>query len=157
MINNDQLLTYESTIDANKTLFHSVVNVINRLRYQADNNPNTFKQIIKGIIVDDVLQWSREKQPHEVQNHLTKLRDKIFLCSPALIVEKDKFSSRYVNVNTPQTNSDWQQLWYRSYAEVNNDNAVIPGLDKVGEYLQESELVNRAVVEQIEVRDLIQR
>lgn len=157
MINNDQLLTYESTIDANKTLFNSVVNAINRLRYQADNNPNTFKQILKGIIVDDVLQWSREKQPHEVQNHLTKLRDKIFLCNPAFMVEMDKFSSRYVNVNTPQTNSDWQQLWDRDYIEVNNDELVIPSLVKVNKHLQESEPVSRALVEQIGVQDLIQR
>lgn len=157
MINNDQLLTYESTIDANKTLFNSVVNAINRLRYQADNNPNTFKQILKGIIVDDVLQWSREKQPHEVQNHLTKLRDKIFLCNPAFMVEMDKFSSRYVNVNTPQTNSDWQQLWDRDYIDVNNSglNTLIENCTK--EHCPPSEQTNRIYVEQIIIQDLNER
>jgi hypothetical protein len=63
------------------------------------------------------------------------------------MVEMDKFSSRYVNVNTPQTNSDWQQLWDRDYIEVNNDELVIPSLVKVNKYLQESEPVSRALVE----------
>lgn len=154
---NDQILTYESTIDANKTLFNSVVNAINRLRYQADNNPNTFKQILKGIIVDDVLMWSREKESHEIQNRLTKLRDKIFLCNPAFIVETDKFSSRYVNVNTPQTNNDWQQLWDRDYIDVNNSglNALIQKCNE--EHCSPSKQTNRIYVEEITIQDLKQR
>jgi hypothetical protein len=45
-------------INIDETIYKSVINKLNLLRYQAQDNPKQFKDLLKLIILHDVLEWS---------------------------------------------------------------------------------------------------
>lgn len=45
-------------IDVNKTIYTSLIDKIQRLRYQAQDSPQDFKSILRLIILSDILEWS---------------------------------------------------------------------------------------------------
>jgi hypothetical protein len=45
-------------IDVNKTIYTSLIDKIQRLRYQAQDSPKDFKSILHLIILTDILEWS---------------------------------------------------------------------------------------------------
>lgn len=98
-------------IDADKTLYVSTVDAINKLRYQAVNDQKSFKSLIQAILVNDILTWAQEKESQHVKDHLQSLRDSMLLGNPIFNIQHICDSNAYVNVNTPQTNSTWKQVW----------------------------------------------
>lgn len=98
-------------IDADKTLYVSTVTAINKLRYQAINDQKSFKSLIQAILVNDILTWSQEKESIRVKNHLQSLRDSMLIGNPIFNVHHICDNNAYINVNTPQTNSTWKQVW----------------------------------------------
>jgi hypothetical protein len=45
-------------IDVDKTIYISLIDKIRKLRYQAQDNPQDFKSILRLIILSDILEWS---------------------------------------------------------------------------------------------------
>ena len=120
-------------IDADKTLYISTIKAINKLRYQAKNDPKIFKSIIQGILINDILEWAQEKESQIVHDHLQELRNSLFMCNSAFDIQYSNESNAYVNVNTPQTNSTWQQVWdsenaviLKSFGEKKGEKTYIP-------------------------------
>lgn len=99
-------------IDANKTIYASLIDKIQRLRYQAQDSPKDFKSILRAIILTDILEWSAGLDlPQSLQEKLKQKQIDLFLCDPAFKVQYADTSTAYVNVNTPQTNSTWKRVW----------------------------------------------
>lgn len=110
-------------IDANKTIYASLIDKIQRLRYQAQDSPKDFKSILRAIILTDILEWSAGLDlPQSLQDKLKQKQIDLFLCDPAFKVQYADTSTAYVNVNTPQTNSTWKRVW-----DSHNVSVVDPG------------------------------
>lgn len=99
-------------IDVNKTIYTSLIDKIQRLRYQAKDNPQDFKSILRLIILTDILEWSEGLDlPQALQEKLIQKQIDMILCNPAFKVQYTDTSTAYVNVNTAQTNSTWKRVW----------------------------------------------
>lgn len=99
-------------IDANKTIYTSLIDKVQRLRYQAQDNPKDFKSILRAIILTDILEWSAGLDlPQSLQEKLKQKQIDLFLCDPAFKIKYADTSTAYVNTNTPQTNSTWKRVW----------------------------------------------
>jgi len=70
------------------------------------------------------LEWSQEKEPQYIHDHLIKLRNQLLLCDKAFDVQYIDSSNAYVNVNTPQTNDTWKQLWDNSKTTLLEENQI---------------------------------
>lgn len=97
-------------INSRLTLYKSVINALNKLRYQAKDDKVGFKALLSGILVFDLLEWA-SNEPQYIQEHLFKLGSKLLRCNPIFSVEYADDSQAYVNVNTPQTIHTWKQVW----------------------------------------------
>lgn len=99
-------------IDVNKTIYVSLIDKVQRLRYQAQDNPQDFKAILKAIILTDILEWSDGLDlPQSLQEKLKQKQLDLFLRDPAFKLQHISTNEAYVNVNTPQTNSTWKRVW----------------------------------------------
>lgn len=99
-------------IDVNKTIYTSLIDKIQRLRYQAQDSPKDFKSILHLIILTDILEWSEGLDlPQVLQQKLLQKQIDMILCNPAFKVQYTDTSTAYVNVNTAQTNSTWKRVW----------------------------------------------
>lgn len=99
-------------IDVDKTIYISLIDKIRKLRYQAQDNPQDFKSILRLIILSDILEWSEGLNlPQSLQEQLIQKQVDLILCSPAFKVQYADTSTAYVNVNTAQTNSTWKRVW----------------------------------------------
>lgn len=99
-------------IDVNKTIYVSLIDKVQRLRYQAQDNPQDFKAILKAIILTDILEWSDGLDlPQSLQEKLKQKQLDLFLRDPAFKLQHISTDEAYVNVNTPQTNSTWKRVW----------------------------------------------
>lgn len=113
-------------IDVDKTIYASLIDKIQKLRYQAQDNPQDFKSILRLIILSDILEWSEgidllidiptwsKKHPKLAESLQEKLLQKqidLILCNPVFKVQYADTSTAYVNVNTAQNNSTWQRFW----------------------------------------------
>lgn len=99
-------------IDVNKTIYASLMDKIQRLRYQAQDNPKDFKSILRLIILTDILEWSEGLDlPQSLQEKLIQKQIDMILCNPAFKVQYENTSTAYVNINTAQTNSTWKRVW----------------------------------------------
>lgn len=99
-------------IDVDKTIYISLIDKIRKLRYQAQDNPQDFKSILRLIILSDILEWSVGLNlPQSLQEQLIQKQVDLILCSPAFKVQYADTSTAYVNVNTAQTNSTWKRVW----------------------------------------------
>lgn len=99
-------------IDVDKTIYISLIDKIQKLRYQAQDNPQDFKSILRLIILTDILEWSEGLDlPQALQEKLIQKQIDMILCNPAFKVQYKETSTAYVNVNTAQTNSTWKRVW----------------------------------------------
>lgn len=99
-------------IDVDKTIYISLIDKIQKLRYQAQDNPQDFKSILRLIILTDILEWSEGLDlPQALQEKLIQKQIDMILCNPAFKVQYKDTSTAYVNVNTAQTNSTWKRVW----------------------------------------------
>lgn len=103
-------------IDVDKTIYKNVLNVVNRMRYQADSNKNAFKAILQLIFVNDMIEWASQ-EPEEVKEKLHKIQQQLILCNAHITPEYEDTSLAYTNVNTPQTTDTWKRVW-------DSDNAI---------------------------------
>ena len=99
-------------IDVNKTIYTSLIDKIQRLRYQAQDNPQDFKSILRLIILTDILEWSEGLDlPQSLQEKLLQKQIDMILCNPVFKIQYSDTSTAYVNVNTVQNNSTWKRVW----------------------------------------------
>lgn len=134
-------------IDVNKTIYTSLIDKIQRLRYQAQDNPKDFKSILRLIILTDILEWSEGLDlPQALQEKLIQKQIDLILCNPAFKVQYTDTSTAYVNVNTAQTNSTWKRVW---------DAPHITKIDKEGIGVCQTEFCIPALFQivQIEVKE----
>lgn len=103
-------------IDVDKTIYISLIDKVRKLRYQAQDNPQDFKSILRLIILSDILEWSKGLDlPQSLQESLIQKQVDMILCNPAFKVQYADTSTAYVNVNTAQTNSTWKRVWDSKY------------------------------------------
>ena len=138
-------------IDVNKTIYVSLIDKIQRLRYQAQDNPQDFKSILRLIILTDILEWSEGLDlPQSLQEKLIQKQIDMILCNPAFKVQYTDTSTAYVNVNTAQTNSTWKRIW---------DSPNITQIDKEGIGICQNEFCIPALFQivQIEIKEFPNR
>lgn len=113
-------------IDIDKTIYKNVLNKINQLRYQAKSDTKAFKQILKLIFVNDMIEWASQA-PEEVKEKLHKIQQQLILCNAHITPEYEDTSLAYTNVNTPQTTDTWKRVW-DSYnkIEITDDDIYTP-------------------------------
>lgn len=120
-------------INIDKTIYESVIKKLNLLRYQAQDNPKHFKDLLKLIILHDVLEWSISLDiPQDLQEQLKQKELEIILCNPAISIQYSDSSLAYVNVNTPQTTDTWKRVWDSKNVITIPDNEVFPPCDDPG-------------------------
>lgn len=94
------------------TLFSTIKERVDRLRFLADSDPKVFKKILYLIILDDVYDWAQYKNAdQELQDKLEQLRYNYILQNHEFIIERDRVIESYVNVNTPQSHDTWKRVW----------------------------------------------
>lgn len=104
-------------IDVNNTILKSLYNAFGKLRFQAKDDPNTFKSILELIIINDVIEWANGLDiPQSIQKQLFDKRTEFMMCNPALTLQYGQGSEAYVNVNTPQNSDTWKRVWDSSEA-----------------------------------------
>lgn len=138
-------------IDVDKTIYTSLIDKIQRLRYQAQDNPQDFKSILRLIILTDILEWSEGLDlPQALQEKLIQKQIDMILCNPAFKVQYTDTSTAYVNVNTAQTNSTWKRIW---------DSPNITQIDKEGIGICQNEFCIPALFQivQIEIKEFPNR
>ena len=100
----------------NSTIQQSIIDTFGKLRYQAKDDPKAFKDILKIIILDDIIEWSNsasgmQSDLKKMQQKLRDLQTQFILCNPAFSKQYIDSELAYVNVNTPQSNSTWKRVW----------------------------------------------
>lgn len=97
-------------INVDKTIYKNVLDVVNRMRYQADNDKNAFKAILQLVFINDMIEWASQ-EPEEVKEKLLKKQQSLILCNSHINPEYIDTSLAYTNVNTPQTTDTWKRVW----------------------------------------------
>lgn len=100
----------------NSTIQQSIIDTFGRLRYQAKDDPKAFKNILKVVMLDDIIEWSASvlgmsSELSEIQSKLRDLQTQFILCNSAFSKQYIDSQTAYVNVNTPQSNSTWKRVW----------------------------------------------
>lgn len=100
----------------NSTIQQSIIDTFGKLRYQAKDDPKAFKDILKIIILDDIIEWSNsasgmQSDLKKMQQKLRDLQIQFILCNSAFSKQYIDSETAYVNVNTPQSNSTWKRVW----------------------------------------------
>lgn len=104
-------------IDYEKTILSTIVDKINRLRYQAQDDSKAFKAALQLIILDDLLEWAEQHEPEQVLEKLYDLRHQFVICSNIFNKEYSNPSTDpYINVNVPQTTDTWKRVWDSKHA-----------------------------------------
>lgn len=100
----------------NSTIQQSIIDNFGKLRYQAKDNPKAFKDILKVVMLDDIIEWSASvlgmsPDLSRIQQKLKDLQMQFILCNSAFSKQYIDSETAYVNVNTPQSNSTWKRVW----------------------------------------------
>lgn len=100
----------------NSTIYQSIIDNFGKLRYQAIDNPKAFKDILKVMMLDDIIEWSASvlgmsPDLREIQQKLKDLQTQFILCNSAFSKQYMDSETAYVNVNTPQSNDTWKRVW----------------------------------------------
>lgn len=100
----------------NSTIQQSIIDTFGKLRYQAKDDPKAFKDILKIVILDDIIEWSNsasgmQSDLKKMQQKLRDLQIQFILCNSAFSKQYIDSETAYVNVNTPQSNSTWKRVW----------------------------------------------
>lgn len=118
----------------NSTIQQSIIDTFGRLRYQAKDDPKAFKNILKVVMLDDIIEWSASvlgmsPDLSEIQQKLRDLQTQFILCSPAFSKQYIDSETAYVNVNTPQSNSTWKRVWDSQNVMTLDERATLLGCD----------------------------
>lgn len=105
----------------NSTIQQSIIDTFGRLRYQAKDDPKAFKDILKIVILDDIIEWSNsasgmQSDLKKMQQKLRDLQIQFILCNSAFSKQYIDSELAYVNVNTSQSNSTWKRVWDSEHA-----------------------------------------
>ena len=112
-------------IDIDQTIFYTIQEKIDRLRFLADNDVDAFKKVLYVIILHDLADWSKSiEDSHCTYNKLTQKIDEYILRNPEFIIERITNTDSYVNVNTPQTTFTWQRIWDDPEVIYNRDREI---------------------------------
>lgn len=99
-------------INVKDTIYSTIKDRVDKLRFLAVNDAKAFKKILYLIIMDDVYDWSSYiGGSQEVQDIIQHLRYDFIRHNEEFLIERDIDASMYVNVNTPQTNNTWKRVW----------------------------------------------
>lgn len=100
----------------NSTIQQSIIDTFGRLRYQAKDDQKAFKDILKVVMLDDIIEWSNSVSGmrtdlKKMQQKLRDLQIQFILCNSVFSKQYIDSETAYVNVNTPQSNSTWKRVW----------------------------------------------
>lgn len=113
-------------IDVKKTITSTIKDVIDKMRFVGEQNPQTLKKVMTLVVIDDIYDWAGYlDQPQKIQKFLRDLRTRFIINNRELIMERapehftDSAGNPYVikpmqpytNVNTPQNNDTWKRVW----------------------------------------------
>lgn len=99
-------------INVKDTIYSTIKDRVDKLRFLAVNDAKAFKKILYLIIMDDVYDWSSYiGGSQKVQDIIQHLRYDFIRHNEEFLIERDIDASMYVNVNTPQTNNTWKRVW----------------------------------------------
>lgn len=99
-------------IDIKTTIYKNIVDKINYMRYQAVDNPATFKTIMGLVVLDFMIEWVEGTDEfHHILQALIEKRQNILTHNSCINPVYADTSTAYVNVNTPQTNETWKRVW----------------------------------------------
>lgn len=118
----------------NSTIQQSIIDTFGKLRYQAKDDPKTFKDILKIVILDDIIEWSNSASGTQcdlkkIQQKLRDLQIQFILCSPAFSKQYIDSETAYVSVNTPQSTSTWKRVWDSQNVITLDERATLLGCD----------------------------
>lgn len=98
-------------INIHETLFQTIKDKIDKMRFVAQNDPKAFRSILNLIILNDVKEWAIYNNECKAKiDYLSKRIDEYILQHSEFIISRQPITS-YTNVNTPQTILDWQRVW----------------------------------------------
>lgn len=98
-------------LNIKRTLFNTIWNKIQNLRFLGQNNVQEFKSILSLIVVDDLYDWANYLgEPQSVQKFLKDWRVNHVLqnCFYSKDYSQEMF---YTNVNIPQTDVTFRDVW----------------------------------------------
>jgi hypothetical protein len=99
-------------IDVERTVYKNAVDKLNKLRFQAQDDPKGFKSVLKLIIYNDMIEWSESLDtPHHIIKKLVDKRNGLLLHNSCIKPEYIDTSRSYVNVNTVQSSDTWKRIW----------------------------------------------
>lgn len=99
-------------INVKNTIYSTIKDRVDKLRFLAVNDSKAFKKILYLIIMDDVYDWSNYLGgSQEIQDTIQHLRYDFIRHNEEFLIERDIDASMYTNVNTPQTNNTWKRVW----------------------------------------------
>ena len=100
-------------IDVKNTIFETIKDKIQKMRFLGQYDPITFKHILYLVLLDDIYDWSNYlDESQSIQKRLQELRTQFILDHGEFVVKMTSPNNFYVNVNTPQTNHTWKRVWY---------------------------------------------
>lgn len=112
-------------IDVENTLYSTIQERVDRMRFLADSAPEAFKKIMYVIILKDLQEWAKYRGEECTAKQLQQKIDEYILRNPEFNIQRIINTKDYVNVNTPQTLSTWRRVWddpnviYNRYSEKN--------------------------------------
>lgn len=114
-------------INVKDTIYSTIKDRVDKLRFLAVNDAKAFKKILYLIIMDDVYDWSSYiGGSQEVQDIIQHLRYDFIRHNEEFLIERDIDASMYTNVNTPQNNNTWKRVWDNPNAVLLEGNSFTP-------------------------------
>lgn len=99
-------------IDVKNTIFETIKDKIQKMRFLGQYDPITFKHILYLVLLDDIYDWSNYlDESQSIQKRLQELRTQFILDHGEFVVKMTSPNNFYINVNTPQTNHTWKRVW----------------------------------------------
>lgn len=99
-------------IDVKRTIFETIKDRFDKMRFLGDNNPKALKKILSLIVLDDIFDWSAYLDDSQaVQKRLQEMRTNYIMCNKEFLIQYLPMDNYYINVNTPQTGTTWVRVW----------------------------------------------
>lgn len=129
-------------IDISKTIFSTIKDTIEKLRFLGRNDSKVFKKVLRLIIINDLIQESNYREMPYSQGIIKKLSDLAISCilnNPEFVInDVDKYSysddgtlvinktmQPYVNDSTEQTIDTWRRVWDSGDVRIVKDNVKV--------------------------------
>lgn len=97
-------------IDVKQTIFETVKDKINKMRFLGENNPKKLKLLLYLIVVDDIYDWgSYIGESQVVLDLLKEIRTNLILCNPDFKIQRFPITG-YYSTNTPQTSIQYADI-----------------------------------------------